>query len=96
MRFNAILFALAAFAAAPAAHAATGKPNIVYIVADDLGWKDVGYHGSDIRTPTIDELARGGARMNQFYAQPMGTSARSSSFTNASWNCATRARRCCW
>src|SRR5262245_28383951 len=44
------------------------RPHIVYILADDLGWKDVGFHGSDIRTPNIDELAKGGARLEQFYA----------------------------
>src|SRR5512137_2295272 len=49
------------------------KPNIVYIVADDLGWKDVGFHGSDIKTPNIDRLAQEGARMEQFYVQPMCT-----------------------
>lgn len=38
-----------------ASHAAeTTKPNIVYIVADDLAWKDLGFHGSDIKTPHID------------------------------------------
>lgn len=40
--------------------AAADRPNIVYIVADDLGWKDVGFHGSDIRTPSIDQLAKSG------------------------------------
>ena len=40
-------------------------PNIVYIVADDLGWADVGFHGSDIRTPTLDALAADGARLVQ-------------------------------
>ena len=57
------------------------KPNIVYIVADDLGWKDVGFHGSDIKTPTIDQLAAGGARLEQFYAQPMCTPTRAALMT---------------
>ena len=55
---------------------AASKPNVVYIVADDLGWKDVGYHGSDVKTPTIDRLAATGARLEQFYAQPMCTPTR--------------------
>ena len=46
-------------------------PNIVAIISDDQGWNDVGYHGSDIMTPNIDALAAGGARLEQFYAQPM-------------------------
>lgn len=54
----------------------TSPPNIVYIVADDLGWKDVGFHGSEIKTPNIDALAAGGARLEQFYAQPMCTPTR--------------------
>jgi arylsulfatase A-like enzyme len=52
------------------------KPNILYVVADDLGWKDVGYHGSDIKTPNIDSLAQQGAKLEQFYAQPMCTPTR--------------------
>src|SRR5262245_17763049 len=64
------------FVSATSARAADPKPNIVFIVADDLGWKDVGYHGSDIKTPAIDSLAAGGARLEQFYVQPMCTPTR--------------------
>jgi arylsulfatase A-like enzyme len=70
--------------AAPAGAAAPGqgaRPNIVYIVADDLGWKDVGYHGSDIRTPSVDSLAQGGVRLEQFYAQSMCTPTRAALMT---------------
>lgn len=57
------------------------RPNIVYIVSDDQGWKDVGYHGSDIKTPTIDRLATSGTRLEQFYAQPMCTPTRAALMT---------------
>src|SRR5262245_1162458 len=66
---------------AGATPAANSRPNIVFIVADDLGWKDVGYHGSDIKTPTIDKLAAGGARLEQCYAQPMCTPTRAALMT---------------
>lgn len=57
------------------------RPNIVYIVSDDQGWKDVGYHGSDIKTPNIDQLATTGTRVEQFYAQPMCTPMRAALIT---------------
>ncbi len=58
------------------------KPNIIYIVADDLGWKDVGFNGSkDIKTPNIDALAAGGARLDQFYVHPMCTPTRAALMT---------------
>jgi arylsulfatase A-like enzyme len=56
-------------------------PNIIYIVADDQGWKDVGFHGSDIKTPNIDSLALGGVRLEQFYSQPWCTPARAALMT---------------
>jgi arylsulfatase A-like enzyme len=63
------------------AQAEERPPNILYIMADDLGWKDVGFHGSDIKTPTLDALAAKGARLEQFYAQPMCTPTRAALMT---------------
>lgn len=61
---------------------AAEKPNIVHIVADDLGWKDVGFNGAtDIRTPNLDALAAGGAHLQQFYVQPMCTPTRAALMT---------------
>ena len=45
----------------------TKRPNIVPIVADDLGWSDLGCYGSEISTPNIDRLAANGTRFTQFY-----------------------------
>ena len=57
--------------------AAEVRPNIVHIVADDLGWKDVGFNGcTDIQTPNLDKLAATGAKFTQFYTQPMCTPTR--------------------
>ena len=65
----------------PATAQSALRPNIVYILADDLGQADVGFHGSDIKTPTIDKLAQNGARLEQFYAQPMCTPTRAALMT---------------
>ena len=63
------------------AQQASPRPNIVYILSDDQGWKDVGFHGSDIRTPNLDQLARGGAELAQFYSEPMCTPSRAALMT---------------
>ncbi len=43
------------------------QPNIVLILADDLGWSDLGCYGSEVATPNIDRLAASGTRFTQFY-----------------------------
>jgi arylsulfatase len=43
------------------------QPHIVVILADDMGWSDLGCHGSEIQTPNLDALARNGLRFSQFY-----------------------------
>jgi arylsulfatase A-like enzyme len=64
-----------------AEQAAASRPHIIYIVSDDQGWKDVGFHGSDIKTPSLDRLAQEGARLEQFYVQPMCTPTRAALMT---------------
>ena len=72
-----------AAAASPARAAEPARPpHIVHIVADDLGWKDVGFNGcEDIRTPNLDRLAAEGATLTQFYVQPMCTPTRAAIMT---------------
>ncbi len=54
-------------AAAAGARGAAKRPNIVLIMADDMGYSDIGCYGGEIATPNLDRLARGGLRFTQFY-----------------------------
>lgn len=57
------------------------RPNIITVVADDLGWHDVGFHGSSIKTPNLDKLAAGGVRLERFYVNPVCSLTRASFLT---------------
>jgi len=59
----------------------TVPPNIIVIVADDLGWNDVGFHGGDIDTPSLDKLANEGVRLNRFYTTPICSPTRAALMT---------------
>ncbi len=77
-----LLTAICGLLFAPAISSAANQPNIIHIVADDLGWKDVGFNGcTDIKTPNLDQLAAGGAKFTQFYVQPMCTPTRAALMT---------------
>jgi arylsulfatase A-like enzyme len=76
-RFIGFLLAFA-FAAAVAA---AEQPNIVFLLADDLGYSDVGFHNSEIKTPNIDKLAATGARLEAFYVQPVCSPTRAAFMT---------------
>jgi len=76
-----ILGALSSLLAVGAAHAQERRPNIVVILADDLGNADLGYRGSDIKTPNIDKLAKEGVRLESFRGMPVCTPARAALMT---------------
>jgi arylsulfatase A-like enzyme len=60
---------------------ANARPNVVIIVADDLGYADVGFHGSDIRTPHIDRIADEGVKLERFYVEPVCSPTRAGLMT---------------
>ncbi|GHV01055.1 hypothetical protein FACS1894159_08190 [Bacteroidia bacterium] len=66
---------------ARAAGALGQKPDVVIIVADDLGWGDVSYHGSAIRTPNIDRLVRQGIELDRYYTAPVSSPTRAGLLT---------------
>ncbi|XP_074648033.1 arylsulfatase B-like [Tubulanus polymorphus] len=75
MKMN-MLF-LIVIAASLAQTCSAKPPNIVFIVADDLGWNDVSWHNPAMKTPNIESLARNGIILNQSYVQPMCSPSRS-------------------
>ena len=77
---------LAAFLGCLGMSPAAARPNILVLVADDLGWADVGYHGSPIKTPNIDRLCRGGVELDQHYVAPMCTPTRAALLTGRYWS----------
>lgn len=85
VRFRLLLaaFVVVTVAAMPERAAAQDRPNIVLIVADDLGYGDLSSYGApDIRTPNLDRLAREGVRLTQFYANaPVCTPTRAALLT---------------
>lgn len=57
------------------------RPNVIIMVADDLGWNDVGYHGGDIETPSLDRLAAEGIQLDRFYTTPICSPTRAALMT---------------
>ena len=73
--------AFSVLSAALLLHTAEGatKPNILFILADDLGWNDVDVHGSpQVPTPNVNAICKAGTRLNGMYAQPVCSPTRAS------------------
>lgn len=69
-RISSAVFLVGVIFGGTAAESRTAGPNIVLILADDLGYSDLGCYGSEIFTPNLDRMAANGLRMTQFYTTP--------------------------
>lgn len=76
-----LLLLLSSTCLSHASQSAESKPNIVLILADDLGWSDLGCYGGEIPTPHLDALAAGGLRFTQFYNNSVCGPSRASLLT---------------
>ena len=75
------------FSASLVAVAATSsKPNIVFIMADDLGWADVAFHKGNAPTPHLDKLARESVELTQYYAAATCSPTRAALMTGRNWS----------
>ncbi len=61
--------------------AAADRPNIIVMLADDIGWADVGFHDGEIDTPSLDRLAREGVELSRFYTTPICSPTRAALMT---------------
>lgn len=81
MERRSFLASLAATAVPSLAQSQAQRPNVLVFLADDLGWNDVGYHGSEIQTPNVDRLAAEGTQLDRFYSFPLCSPTRSALMT---------------
>ena len=78
MKFPRILLSLVLLAATSLS--AAPRPNVVFLLADDLGYRDIGCYGGPVKTPVLDKLAAGGVRFTDFHSGAPGCSHSRASF----------------
>lgn len=86
MMRNSLWFALTCSFVCLAVATAGAKPDIVFVVADDLGWSDVGFHGGRTPTPHLDQLARENVELTQHYVAATCSPTRVSLLTGRFWS----------
>jgi len=88
LRILAFLLLFFGWAASPSLGVPTAtKPNIIFILADDLGWADVAFHHGNVPTPNLDRLAAEGLELTQHYVYPVCSPTRSAFLSG---RCASR------
>ncbi len=80
------LILLVAFAFSAPFCVAAERPNFVFLIADDLGWADVDFHGGNVPTPHLDRLRREGVELAQHYVAPVCSPTRASFMTGRAWS----------
>jgi arylsulfatase A-like enzyme len=88
MNLRVLFFCLAAWGISftPVPAASASRPNIVFILADDLGWADVAFHGGNAPTPNLDRLVRTGLELTQHYSAATCSPTRAGLMTGRYWS----------
>ncbi len=86
MRYFHVLLGAALLAPLADLQGAESRPDIVFIMADDLGWADVAFHGGNAPTPNLDRLAREGLELGQHYVAPVCSPTRTGLMTGRCWS----------
>lgn len=86
--FAGTLAVFMSLAASPVLSQESGKPkpNIVFIIADDLGWADVEFHGGNVATPNLKRLLSEGVELRQHYVAPVCSPTRAGFMTGRYWS----------
>jgi arylsulfatase A-like enzyme len=82
----AALFFFSACSVDKQASDSPARPNIVFIIADDLGWSDVGFHNGNVPTPNLRKLASEGLEIRQHYVAPVCSPTRAGFLTGRYWS----------
>lgn len=81
-----VVTCLSASLSTGSALAAESKPNFVFIIADDLGWADVAFHGGNVPTPNLDKLAKESVELTHHYVAPVCSPTRTGLMTGRCWS----------
>lgn len=86
VRSLVLILLVAGTTLSPVSAATADRPNIVFIMADDLGWADVDFHGGNAPTPHLDKLRREGVELTQHYVAPVCSPTRSALLSGRFWS----------